>query len=215
MIDPALVAERVATIRDDARSITGGEVSIVAVTKTFGCDAIAAAAGAGCDAIGENYAQEVLEKVELDCVDLPLHFIGALQSNKIRSIGAHVALWQSIDRESLVVELARRVPGAQVLLQVNTTSEPTKSGVEPADFAALHTAAVEAGLVVRGVMTLGPTKADVESGARAFGLLRRIKDDFGLEICSMGMSQDYRLALECGATMLRIGSALFGDRTTR
>lgn len=213
MIEAALVAEKVDMIRQQARALAGGAVSIIAVTKTFGCDAIIAASAAGCDGIGENYAQELLDKVEQGCIDLPVHFIGALQSNKIKSIADHVGLWQSIDRGSLVGELARRSPGARVLLQVNTTGEASKSGVSPGEFPALLDLALGAGLDVRGVMTLGPTIGSESAVRDAFGALRAIKDKFGLEICSMGMSQDYRVALECGSTMLRIGSALFGDRS--
>lgn len=212
MIDPAVVAERVNAIREEATSITGRGVALIAVTKSFGCDAIAAAVAAGCDGIGENYAQELLEKDAAHCLDAPVHFIGALQSNKIRHIAPLVAVWQSVDRASVVTELARRAPGARVLLQVNTTGEVSKSGVEPAEVESLHKMTLDAGLVVEGVMTLGPTHGDRASRMASFRLLRQIADTHGVSVCSMGMSDDYREALECGSTMVRIGSALFGPR---
>lgn len=215
MIDPAVVADRVQVIREEARALTGGDIAVIAVTKSFGCDAIAAAVAARCDGIGENYAQELLEKDTAHCLDAPVHFIGALQSNKIRQIAPLVTVWQSVDRASVVTELARRAPGARVLLQVNTTGEVSKSGVEPAQVDSLHTMATEAGLVVEGVMTLGPTRGDREARMASFRLLRQIADTHGVSVCSMGMSDDYREALECGSTMVRIGSALFGPRERR
>jgi pyridoxal phosphate enzyme (YggS family) len=212
MIDPIEVCDRMQIIREDARRIAGHDVAIVAVTKSFGCDSIAAAVAAHCDGIGENYAQEVLEKAHAQCLEAPLHFIGALQSNKIRLIAPHVAMWQSVDRASLVSGIAQYSPGAHVLLQVNTTHEATKSGVDADGLDALHERALQAGLVVRGLMTLGPTGGTREQRIGAFRGLRALVDAHNLEICSMGMSDDYREALECGATMLRIGSGLFGSR---
>lgn len=210
MIDPIEVSDRVSAIQDDARRITGHPVSLIAVTKSFGCDAIAAAVAAHCDGIGENYAQEILEKAE--CFGAPLHFIGALQSNKIRQIAPFVSLWQSVDRVSLVSGIARHSPGAEVLLQVNTTGEATKSGVDPSGLDALRQQAQDAGLAVKGLMTLGPTSGTRDQRIGAFRALRALADVQNLPICSMGMSDDYVEALECGATMLRIGSGLFGAR---
>jgi len=212
MIDPIEVSDRVCAIQEDARRITGHAVSLIAVTKSFGCDAIAAAVAAHCDGIGENYAQEVLEKAQADCLGAPLHFIGALQSNKVRHIAPYVAMWQSVDRASLVSVIAQHSPGAEVLLQVNTTGELSKSGVDPSGLDVLRQQASDAGLVVTGLMTLGPTSGTQAQRIGAFRMLRALADAHGLPICSMGMSDDYLEALECGATMLRIGSGLFGAR---
>lgn len=212
MIDPIAVSDRVQAIQEDARRITGHEVTLIAVTKSFGCDAIAAAVAAHCDGIGENYAQEVLEKANADCVKAPLHFIGALQSNKIRQIAPYVAMWQSVDRASLVAGIAQHSPGAEVLLQVNTTGEASKSGVDANGLSDLRQQAQDAGLAVRGLMTLGPTSGTRDQRMGAFRTLRTLMEEQNLSICSMGMSDDYLEALECGATMLRIGSGLFGTR---
>ena len=213
MIDPVEVSDRVSAIQDDARRITGHSVSLIAVTKSFGCDAIAAAVAAQCDGIGENYAQEILEKA--DCMGAPLHFIGALQSNKIRQIAPYVSMWQSVDRASLVSGIAQHSPGAEVLLQVNTTGEATKSGVDIGGLDALRQQAQDAGLAVKGLMTLGPTCGTRDQRIGAFRTLRALADVQNLPICSMGMSDDYVEALECGATMLRIGSGLFGARPVK
>lgn len=187
-------------------------MAIIAVTKTFGHDAITAAFHAHCDAIGENYAQELLGKVAENPIALPVHFIGAIQSNKVRQLAPYVALWQGVDRVSVVEELSKRAPGAQILLQVNTTGEDSKSGVHPSGLESLLGAAVDKGLDVRGLMTIGPTTADAGDARKAFMALRSLADSLDLAECSMGMSDDYRIAVECGSTMVRIGSRLFGAR---
>lgn len=212
MIDPHVVASRVADIRQDISRLSSHAVSIVAVTKTFSTEAWAAAAFAGCDAIGENYAQELLQKVGEVDAPLPVHFIGAIQSNKVRALAPFVSLWQGVDRQSVVTEIAKRAPGARVLLQVNTTGEESKSGVSPQSLDALLESAVSAGLVVEGLMTLGPTSGDMAEARSSFMQLRALADARGLRECSMGMSGDYQVALECGSTMIRIGSMLFGER---
>ena len=213
MIDPLEVARRVAGVRRDIAERTERRVSLVAVTKTFPVEAWAAARDAGCDGIGENYAQELVDKALKMSPPLPVHFIGALQSNKVRVIAPYVSLWQGVDRESVIDEIARRSPGAGVLLQVNTTGETSKSGVDPGDVGRLCRYTAERGLDLRGLMTLGPTTGGDTDTREAFVLLRTLADDHGLEDCSMGMSGDYRLAVECGATIIRLGTTLFGSRT--
>jgi pyridoxal phosphate enzyme (YggS family) len=212
VIDPAEVASRVAEVREKIRSAGGHDVSLIAVTKTFPLVAITAARDAGCDGVGENYAQELAEKASLGLPDIDVHFIGALQSNKVKMIAPFVTLWQTIDRESVIRELARRVPGAQILLQVNTTHESTKGGVEPGEVEGLLLLARDQGLDVRGLMTIGPTGGSVSEQESAFRTLRRLVDTYELPVCSMGMSDDFEVAVACGSTMVRIGSRLFGAR---
>jgi pyridoxal phosphate enzyme (YggS family) len=202
-------------IREEVARASSTPVAIIAVTKTFGHDAIRAAVAAHCDAVGENYAQEVLAKVEESPFGLPVHFIGAIQSNKVRQLAPYISLWQGVDRESVISELGKRAPGAEILLQVNTTNEDTKSGVPPQEVEALLAAGVKAGLAVRGLMTIGPTSGDVRDAEKAFLSLRSLADSLHLPECSMGMSDDYRVAVDCGSTMIRIGSRLFGPRTIR
>lgn len=212
MIDPRVVASRVADIREDISRLADRPVAIIAVTKTFSTDAWLAARDAGCDGIGENYAQELLEKIHSSPAPLPVHFIGAIQSNKVKALAPYVSMWQGVDRKSVVAEIAKRAPGAKVLLQVNTTGEESKSGVAPADVDHLRASAESAGLVVVGLMTLGPTSGSNDEIRHAFTALRALADQHHLEECSMGMSGDYRIGLECGSTMIRIGSMLFGAR---
>jgi pyridoxal phosphate enzyme (YggS family) len=213
VIDPHEVALRVQQIREEVARASSTSVAIIAVTKTFGHDAIRAAVAAQCDAVGENYAQEVLAKVEESPISLPIHFIGAIQSNKVRQLAPYISLWQGVDRESVISEIGKRAPGAEILLQVNTTNEDSKSGVRPADVESLLAAGVTAGLIVRGLMTIGPTSGDLGDAEKAFLTLRSLADSLYLPECSMGMSDDYRVAVACGSTMIRIGSRLFGPRT--
>lgn len=213
------ISTRLAVVRQriDAARTAGQEVSIVAVTKTFGPDLVEHAVAAGLTVLGENYAQELVAKADAlrqrspDVADrVRWHFIGGLQSNKIKMLDGLVDLWQTIDRRSLVKELAKRRPGAALLIQVNTTDEPQKSGCVPADVGGLVDDARNRGLDVRGLMTMGP--ADGSDPRPAFELLRRLGADHDLTELSMGMSGDYEIAVAYGATMVRIGSALFGPR---
>ena len=212
MIDANEVADRVAHVRSVISNAGGTAVSLVAVTKSFGIDALRAALTAGCDAAGENYAQELLEKIAEGAPSIDVHFIGALQSNKVRMLVGHIALWQSVDRDSVVDELGRRAPGATILIQVDTTGEPSKGGVTPAQLDALRVRAESRGLIVKGLMTIGPTEGTQEECEKSFGMLRHLVNEQGLSVCSMGMSADYPIAVACGSTMVRVGSGLFGDR---
>lgn len=212
-IDPREVARRVTGVRERALVLGGVDVAIVAVTKSFGVDAVEAAHAAGCDGMGENYAQELLAKADSIPAGFPVHFIGRLQSNKVRALAPVVSVWASVDRPSLVDELVRRDPASRrVLLQVDTTGEASKGGCAPSALDALLERATGAGLVVEGLMTVGPTGGSRAECVSAFGLLRRLADERGLRECSMGMSDDWEVAVEQGSTILRLGSALFGAR---
>jgi pyridoxal phosphate enzyme (YggS family) len=212
-VDPATVRDRIEEVR--ARlARAAAPVELVAVTKGFGVDAIEAAVAAGCVRIGENYAQELQAKwasggAESGAV---VHFIGRLQSNKIRQLGEIVAVWESIDRRSLLDELARRAPGATVLVQVNATGEPDKGGCAPGEAAALVEHGRTLNLNVDGMMTVGPTSGDLAATAAAFGIVRRLVDQAGLATCSMGMSHDLDVAIDQGSTRVRVGTAIFGAR---
>jgi PLP dependent protein len=189
------------------------EVEILAVTKGFGPEVVEQAVIAGCSSIGENYAQDLLGKrATIERLRPRVHFIGHLQSNKVRQISALVDVWSSIDRVSVIDEVAHRVPGAVVLIQVNSTGEPAKSGCAPENVASLVDGARRAGMSVRGLMTVGPTSGDRDATAAAFALTRSLVDDLGLVECSMGMSGDLELAVAHGSTQVRIGTALFGPR---
>lgn len=216
-IDPDAVAHNVAVVRDRiARSASGREVELVAVTKTFPPEAVRAAMAAGCHSIGESYAQELVVKLgELGDGPRPeVRFIGRLQTNKVRSLVGIVDVFETVDRRSLIDELARRAPGARCLVQVNVSDEAQKGGCAPPDTAGLVAAAIASGLVVEGLMTIGAA-GPPEAARAGFRMLRRFADELGLVACSMGMSGDLEVAVEEGATHVRVGSALFGARVRR
>jgi PLP dependent protein len=215
-VDPSTVAARLVTIvrRIADAGADPGTVTVVAVTKGFGPDAIAAAWAAGLRAVGESYAQEVVAKVPPRAGRVPpveVHFIGRLQSNKVAALAPLVDVWQSVDRPSLVDAIARRAAAARVFVQVNVSDEPQKGGCAPADVAGLVDHARRAGLVVEGLMCVGRT-GPAEDARPGFRALRQLADDVGVAHRSMGMTDDLEAAVQEGSTMIRIGTALFGPR---
>jgi PLP dependent protein len=191
-------------------------IAVVGVTKGFGPRAIEAAVAGGCDAIGENYAQELLDKRgTVERLRPEVHFIGRLQRNKVRQLVGLVDVWCSLDRASVIDEVARRAPGARVLVQVDTTGDPAKGGCDVSEAPSLVERAIERGLAVQGLMTIGPTGGDREAARPGFREVRALVDRLGLDECSMGMSGDLDVAVEEGSTQVRIGTALFGDRPPR
>ena len=211
-VDISLVGERLVELRRRIAAAGGDGVTVVAVTKGFGPEVVEAAVAVGLDDIGENYAQELLAKLAGFGEDRPrVHFIGRLQSNKIRSMAGVVDLWQSIDRASLVEPLAKVWPPAKVLVQVNVSDEPGKGGCAPGEVTALVARLREREVVVEGLMAVGRT-GPPESARPGFRLLRALVDDLALPTCSMGMTDDLEVAVEEGSTMVRVGSALFGPR---
>ncbi len=216
---PQVIAGRLAEITERIR-VAGGDrpVTVIGVTKTFPLSYVEAALAAGIVDLGENYGQELIEKSE-GAGDAGLeprwHFIGGLQRNKVKKLAGHVWLWHTIDRAVLVEEVAKRDPGARILIQVNTTDEAQKSGCDPDEARALVDRGRELGLEVRGLMTIGPTGAGGSAGdpRPAFDRLRELGQVCEVDELSMGMSADYELAVAAGATMVRIGSAIFGRRS--
>jgi pyridoxal phosphate enzyme (YggS family) len=213
--DPS--ADQVETALAEVRRrivVAGGDparVGVVAVTKGFGPDAVAAAVDAGLVDIGENYAQELLTKAATVESAVRWHFLGPVQRNKVAALAPHVHLWQAIDRLAAGEAIAKRQPGAHVLVQVNVSGEASKAGVAPPEAADLVGALRGLDLDVAGLMAVGPSgpREDARAG---FRLLAAMAEDLGLQERSMGMSEDLEIAVEEGATMVRIGRALFGPR---
>ena len=191
-------------------------VRLVAATKTVPAERVAEAVALGVTDVGENRAQELLAKADALAAgtsttgsDVCWHFLGRLQRNKVRSLAGTVTWWQSVDREPLGVAIARHAPGAQVLVEVNLAHEPQKGGCAPTDAAALADALRRLGLRVEGLMTIPPAGDDPR---RWFAELRELGGDLGVHHLSMGMTDDYEIAVEEGATMVRIGRGIFGAR---
>lgn len=188
------------------------------VTKGFGPAAALAAMRAGADGCGENYAQELLGKVGAFAAaglpQPPWHVVGRLQRNKVRQLAPHVTLWQSIDRVELGAEVARRSPGAAVLVQCNISGEEAKGGCAPAEVPAVVGALGDLGLEVRGLMGVAAA-GDPAAARRSFDLLVGLADRLGLPERSIGMSDDVDEAVAAGATMVRLGTVVLGRRPPR
>jgi len=220
--DVAAIAERAAAVRDRIEA-AGGDVErvrLVAVTKGFPVEVVRAALDAGLVDLGESYVQELVAKADaLDAEeDRPVwprwHLVGRLQRNKIRKAAPHVALWHSVDRLSVGAEIARFAPGAPVLVQVNTSGEEQKGGCRPAMAPAVVDGLRDLGLDVRGLMTIGPA-GPPEEARPAFRALRELAEQLEVTELSMGMTDDLAVAVEEGATMVRVGTGLFGPRADR
>lgn len=188
------------------------EVTLVAATKTVAPARIAEVLAAGVLDVGENRAQELLAKAhELAAAPTPprWHFVGRLQRNKVARLAPWVSQWQSVDREALGATIARRAPGARVLVEVNLGEESQKGGCAPAEAGALVEVLRHHGLQVLGLMTVHPQSGDPR---RWFAALRALGARLQLPELSMGMSDDFEVAVEEGATVVRVGRALFGER---
>jgi pyridoxal phosphate enzyme (YggS family) len=210
------VAERLQAVRARIQAAGGIDVDILAVTKTHDIQAVRQAIDAGCSGIGENYAQELVDKFA-GFEPMPpvpaVHFIGQLQTNKVRLVVPFVGVYETVDRPSLVRELAKRAPGATVLVQVNPDDQqPGKAGCAIDQVPALVEACRQAGLQCTGLMTVGPTEGGPAAARAGFGAVRRLVDRLGLTVCSMGMTDDLEVAVGEGSTQVRVGSALFGPR---
>jgi PLP dependent protein len=191
------------------------DITIIAATKELPTSSVHDAAAAGVFDIGENYAQQLIAKAHEGVpAGVRWHFLGAIQRNKVKALAPLVTMWHGVDRVAAVDVIAARAPGAAVLIEVNTSGEPGKAGCAPAYVAALVDHARDAGLEVRGLMTVGPLGA-VEAARDSFRQLARLRDDLSLVELSMGMSRDLEIAVQEGATMVRIGTALFGPRPVK
>jgi pyridoxal phosphate enzyme (YggS family) len=201
----------------------GDGVKLVAVSKGHPADAIRRAYAVGQRRFGENYAQEFAAKAEAlsDCPDIEWHFIGHVQSNKAKIVAPHAQVVQTVDSPALARELARRVVRAgrailPVLVEVNVAREPQKHGVWASDLRELIDAiGLEPSLELRGLMTVPPT-GDLGASRAAFETLESLRSLHGgpsrLPDLSMGMSHDLEVAVAAGATIVRVGEAIFGPR---
>jgi PLP dependent protein len=199
------------------------EVTLLAVSKTFGPDAVREAHACGQTAFGENYIQEAVEKIEL-LRDLPLqwHCIGPIQSNKTRLVATHFAWVHTIDRLKIAQRLSQQrpesMPPLQVCVQVNIDGAPTKAGVAPQDVAALaRELAALPRLQLRGLMTIPEPAADFAAQNAVHQRTRALFDELrgqglAIDTLSMGMTADLEAAIAAGSTMVRIGTAIFGAR---
>lgn len=203
------------------------DVTLLAVSKTFGADAVLAAMRAGQAAFGENYLQEALDKIAFVKEAAPQqapawHFIGPIQSNKTRPIAEHFDWVHTVEREKIAARLSEQrpagLPDLNICLQVNISGEASKSGVTPAELPALARAVAQLPrLRLRGLMAIPEPETDLALQRLAFAQLRALYEQLkaeglALDTLSMGMSADLRAAVLEGATIVRVGSAIFGSR---
>jgi len=201
----------------------GSEIQLLAVSKTWPAPRLREAWQAGQRAFGENYAQEGVQKIgQLSDLTIEWHFIGPVQSNKTRALAENFAWVHSVDREKIAERLSAarppELPPLNVCLQVNVSGEATKGGVAPADACALARAVARLPhMRLRGLMTLPQPEHDQEAQRKWFRMLREIRDrvaaeGIALDTLSMGMSDDLEAAILEGATIVRVGTAVFGPR---
>jgi pyridoxal phosphate enzyme (YggS family) len=224
----AITATIVAAAQESGRPPQA--VRLLAVSKTFGPEAVLEAVQAGQRAFGENYLQEALDKIaalnaqpEVAATPLEWHFIGPIQSNKTRPIAEHFDWVHTVEREKVAQRLSEQRPAGmaplQICLQVNISGEASKSGVAPEEVAALaHKVAALPNLTLRGLMAIPEPAVEFDLQRAAFARLRVLyeqlrADGLALDTLSMGMSADLRAAIFEGATIVRVGSAIFGSRT--
>ena len=225
------IAENIAQVRAniEAAAQEAGrdpkEITLVGASKMNDAVACREAIAAGIDVLGENRVQEMIQKLSEHAYDgAPLHFIGHLQRNKVKQVVGHVDLIQSVGSIELLDEIekvaAARELVQDILLEVNIGGEEAKSGFAPeAVFAAAEAALERPHVRVRGLMTIPPADADRETNMRYFQEVQALYVDINaklfhneLKYLSMGMSGDYMDAISCGATMVRVGTAIFGAR---
>lgn len=223
------IASNLQAVRDAmaAAAVSAGravnDISLLAVSKTFPDSALRCAYQAGQIRLAESYVQEALEKIAA-LHDLPIewHFIGPIQSNKTRPIAENFAWVHSVDRvkiaERLSAQRPAHLPPLQLCLQVNISDESSKSGVSPNDVSDLaHAVARLPNLQLRGLMAIPAPSEDIITQRAAFARVRELFDQLNrqglqLDTLSMGMSHDFAAAIKEGATMVRVGSAIFGNR---
>ena len=210
-LDPARVAANLARVREQIENAADGrEVRVLAATKYVPEEELPALARAGVELVGENRAQDLERKVAAHGPLFEWHFIGQLQSRKVRAIVPHVTLIHSLASRSALAQLRTHAesahPGLRVMLEVNVAREQGKAGIAPeqvGDYLA------DAPLPVAGLMTMPPLAADPEANRPWFAALRELASEHGLAELSMGTSQDFRVAVEEGATIVRIGTSLY------
>lgn len=190
------------------------DITLVAVSKTVGPDEILAAYDAGHRDFGENRAHELAAKAAVLPGDINWHFVGSLQSRKAKEIAPVAAVLHSVDRASLLRAWAKTGSSARLLLQVNVAHEEQKHGAEPDAVASLLHLAAELGLVIGGLMLIPPLAADPQANRKWFQKLRDMRDELQsdwppLTELSMGMTDDFEVAVEEGATLIRVGRAIF------
>ena len=205
------IKERLEEINEIIDAKAQNPVTLIGVTKGFTHEEVNIASELGIKNFGENYAQELLTKNPLVDPEISWHYIGQLQSNKIRKISHLVDVWHSVTSLKLAREIHKRNDQAQILLQVSLMGPSNSKGFEVEQLPQLISELRDMNIDISGLMTMG-VPGDMVATRVVFKELRKLADTFELPECSMGMSDDFEIALESGASMIRVGSAIFGNR---
>ena len=209
------VKERAHELAEVVKTKSGGNAILLPVTKGFGVREVEAVLEVGLTKVGESYAQELLEKAK-NITDnrIDWHMIGRIQRNKVKKLSETVDLWHSVDRKELIAEISKYKKNSKILIQVDMNERYQQGGCSPENVPGLIEFASAKGINVEGLMTIGVDQ-DVETTRNIFAELAKLSKKMGLKEISMGMSNDFEIAIDYGATILRVGRSIFGERAKK
>ena len=209
------VKERAQELAEVVRTRSDGNAILLPVTKGFGVREVQAMLEVGLTKIGESYAQEILEKTEMITDNrIAWHMVGRVQRNKVQKLSETVDLWHSVDRKELITEIAKHKKNSEILIQVDMNDRSQQGGCSPENVPDLIEFASDKGLNVKGLMTIGVDR-DINATRNIFAEMAKLSEKMGLKEISMGMSNDFEIAIDYGATILRIGRSIFGERAKK
>jgi len=209
------VKERAQELAEVVRTRSDGKAILLPVTKGFGVREVQAMLEVGLTKIGESYAQEILDKTEMITDNrIAWHMIGRVQRNKVRKLSETVDLWHSVDRKELITEISKCKKNSKILIQVDMNDRYQQGGCSPEKVPDLIEFASDKGLNVKGLMTIGVDQ-DINATRNIFSELAKLSEKLGLKEISMGMSNDFEIAIDYGATILRVGRSIFGERAKK
>jgi len=209
------VKERAHELAEVVKTKSGGNAILLPVAKGFGVREVEAVLEVGLTKVGESYAQELLEKAK-NITDnrIDWHMIGKIQRNKVKKLSETVDLWHSVDRKELIAEISKYKKNSKILIQVDMNDRYQQGGCSPENVPGLIEFASDKGVNVEGLMTIGVDQ-DVETTRNIFAELAKLSKKMGLKEISMGMSNDFEIAIDYGATILRVGRSIFGERAKK
>jgi len=206
------VKDRAQELAEVVRTKSDGNAILLPVTKGFGAREVQAMLEVGLTKIGESYAQEILEKTKMITDNrIAWHMIGRVQRNKVRKLSETVDLWHSVDRKDLIAEISKHKKNSKILIQVDMNDRSEQGGCAPENVPDLIEFASDKGINVEGLMTIGVDR-DINATKNVFAELAKLSEKMGLKEISMGMSDDFEIAIDYGATILRVGRNIFGER---
>ena len=209
------VKERAQKLAEVVKTKSDGNAILLPVTKGFGTREVQAMLEVGLTKIGESYAQEILEKRKMVTDNrIAWHMIGGVQRNKVRKLSETVDLWHSVDRKELITEISKYQKNSKILIQVSLNDRHKQGGCSPENVPDLIEFASDKGINVEGLMTIGVDQ-DIDATKNVFAELGKLSEKMGLKEISMGMSNDFEIAIDYGATILRVGRSIFVERTKK